>query len=85
MDDMEARTLCSPIIQSLPAQEDHYSGSESDADLTSAQGNSERPRKRLRIGDDRFSGPSTVSIVSTASPRLNGSASQGASGNLSSI
>ena len=85
MDDMEARTLCSPIIQSLPAQEDHYSGSESDADLTSAQVVSERPRKRLRTGGGRFTRPSTVSIVSTASPRLNGSASLGTSGNLFSI
>lgn len=77
MDDMEARTLYSPSMQSLPAQENHYNSSESDTDLTSAQGVCERPRKRLRTGDDSFTRSTTVSIVSTSSPRFNGSASLG--------
>ena len=77
MDDIEARTLCSPFMRSLPAQEDHCGGSESDTDLTSAEDVCERPRKRFRIGDDSFTSPITVSTVSTSSPGLSGWASLG--------
>lgn len=64
-------------MQSLPAQEDHCSGSESNTDLTSAQDVCERPQKQLHIRDDSFTSPITVSTVSTSSPGLSSSASLG--------
>lgn len=66
-------------MQSLPAQEDHCSSSESDTDLTdltdltSAQDACERPRKRLHIRDDSFTSPITASTVSTSSSGLSSS------------
>lgn len=73
LDDTEARTFCSPFIQSLPAQEDHCSSSESDTDLTSAQDACERPRKRLHLRDDSFTSPITASTVSTSPSGLSSS------------
>ena len=72
MDDIEARTLGSPFMQSLPAQEDNCSNGESDPDLSSAENVSERPRKRFRIGNDSFTSPITVSTVSASLSGLSG-------------
>lgn len=58
-------------------QEDHCSNGESCTDLTSVQGDCERPPKRRRIGDDSSMILVTDSIVSTSSPGPSSSASLG--------